>query len=171
VAVTTPTTKGAGLRADGEELSAQLGETIVRIARRLRRSSTRSLEPFGLSDSEARVLRLIARSDSPLRMSEIAKKIEVVPRSATTVVAGLEAKGLANREIAVEDRRSILVRPTKAGLRLVADLGRARAEAAVALFGRLDPTDRVELLRILSGLLPDAAVGNTRQGDGRVDPS
>jgi DNA-binding MarR family transcriptional regulator len=134
------------------DVAAQLGESLLRLARRLRRSSNQSLEPYGLSDGEARVLRLISRAGAPLRMSDIARRIEVVPRSATTVVASLEDKEVVVREIDPEDRRSILVRLTEAGAYLVADLGRARDQAAVDLFGRLDPVDRDELLRLLTAL-------------------
>src|ERR1700728_4901298 len=96
---------GVDLLTRNDEVATQLGELVSRISRRLRRGSTTRLAPFGLSDGQARALRIIGRAPSPLRMSDIAKRIEVVPRSATTVIEGLEAKGLVFRQIDPEDRR------------------------------------------------------------------
>ena len=134
-------------------MAAQLGELVRRLSRRLKQNSSRRLGLFGLTDGQARVLRLVARSGSPLRMSEIAHRIEVVPHSATTVIASLEAKGLVVREIDFEDRRSILVRLTEPGRHLVTALGRDRDAAAVELFGRLPRADRLELLQRLALLV------------------
>ncbi len=137
-----------------EEMAAQLSELVRRLSRRLRQGSARRLELYGLSDGQARVLRLVARSGSPPRMSDIAHRIEVVPRSATTVVAGLETKGLVVREIDLEDRRSVLVRLTDAGRNLVAEMSRDRDAVALQLFGRLPHPDRALLLERLAQLVP-----------------
>ncbi len=91
-------------------------------------------------------------------MSEIARQIEVAPRSATTVIEVLEERGLVAREVDVDDRRSILVRLTPAGSRLFAALNRARDDEAAALFRHLDVAERLELLRLLDTL--DSAPGN-----------
>ena len=148
---------------DDEELAAQLGELVRRLTRRLRRSSSERLELFGLTDGQARVLSLVARSGAPLRMSQVAQRIEVVPRSATTVVAGLEEKGLVLREIDRNDRRSILVRLTKAGADVFDELGRDRDIAAVELFGRIQRSDRLELLQLLARIVTE--------GDGEAQGS
>ena len=93
---------------------------------------------------------MVGRARSPLRMSEIARRIQIVPRSATTIIEGLESKGLVVREIDPEDRRSILVRMTGAGTRLYIEIGRARDKAAVELFGNLEYEDQQVLLALLS---------------------
>jgi DNA-binding MarR family transcriptional regulator len=85
-------------------------------------------------------------------MSQIARRIQIVPRSATTIIEGLEAKGLVVREIDAEDRRSVLVRMTGAGAQLFRESGRARDKAAVELFSRLDPSDQVALLKLLDAV-------------------
>lgn len=133
-----------------DEAAAQIGELVLRIARHLRANSARRLAPFGLTDGDARALRIIGRARSPLRMSEIAQRSRIVPRSATTIVERLEAKGLVVREIDPADRRSILVCMTDAGSRLFLEIGRARDDAATELFGRLKPAERAELLDLLA---------------------
>jgi DNA-binding MarR family transcriptional regulator len=149
----TPNRRNVPSRPEGppsdSELAPQLGELIRRIGRRLRRNSAGRLKSFGLTDGQARVLALVGRSPSPLRMSDIARHLDVVPRSATTVVASLELNSLVTREIDREDRRSIVVALTDAGRNLFDELGRERDEVAIELFGRLDPKDRRELLRLL----------------------
>jgi DNA-binding MarR family transcriptional regulator len=158
-------TDGSRESTADEEMAAQLSELVRRLSRRLRQGSARRLELFGLSDGQARVLRLVARSGSPPRMSDIAHRIEVVPRSATTVVACLETKGLVIREIDLEDRRSVLVRLTDAGRKLVAEMGRDRDAVALELFGRLPRADRAVLLERLARLVPADADPTESAGD------
>jgi DNA-binding MarR family transcriptional regulator len=139
-----------GSSARRDEIASQIGETVARISRRLRADSARRLAPFGHTDGQARALRMVGRARSPLRMSEIARRIQIVPRSATTIIEGLESKGLVVREIDPDDRRSILVRMTGAGTRLYIEIGRARDKAAVELFGNLEYEDQEVLLALLS---------------------
>jgi DNA-binding MarR family transcriptional regulator len=138
-----------GSSARRDEIASQIGETVARVSRRLRAGSARRLAPFGLTDGQARALRMVGRARSPLRMSEIARRIQIVPRSATTIIEGLESKGLVVREIDPDDRRSILVRMTGAGTRLYIEIGRARDKAAVELFGNLEQKDQEALLALL----------------------
>ena len=140
---------GTPIWTGSDELATQIGESIARLSRRLRAGSARLLAPFGLTDAQARALRMVGRNRVPLRMSEIARRIQIVPRSATTIIEGLEAKGLVHREIDPADRRSTLVRMTDTGARLYSEIGRARDTAAVELFGRLPPTDRAALRALL----------------------
>ncbi len=85
-------------------------------------------------------------------MSEIARQNQIVPRSATTIIARLEAKRLVVREIDLDDRRSVLVRLTGAGLQLLDEISRARSEAAIAMCSDLAPAQSAELLRLLTAL-------------------
>jgi len=140
---------GARAEAGSEKLATQIGESVTRLARRLRAGSARRLAPFGLTDAEARAFRMVGRAPAPLRMSEIARWIQIVPRSATTIIEGLETKGLVAREIDPADRRSILVRVTDAGARLHREIGHARDRTAVELFSRLAPPDQAALAALL----------------------
>ncbi len=132
------------------DLIPQLAELLACTSWRLRRAARTELEPLGLTFAQARALRLLARAGGPVRIGALAARLEVVPRSATTMVDALEAAGLVSRQADPADRRSVLVGLTAAGDELLARLGRARRASAEALFARLDATQREQLLELLS---------------------
>jgi DNA-binding MarR family transcriptional regulator len=132
------------------ESSLQLAELLSHAARRLRRGSTVHLAPLGLTMAQARVLRLVA--DGPLRMADIAARLEVVPRTATPMVEGLVAAGLVARHADEADRRSILVELTEDGRRLLARLHKARRASAEQVFGPLNAEQRTQLVALLGRL-------------------
>jgi DNA-binding MarR family transcriptional regulator len=134
------------------DVIAQLAELLACTSWRLRRASRRELEPLGLTFGQARALRLLARAGEPVRIGELAARLEVVPRSATSMVDALEAAGLVDRTPDPIDRRSILVGLTDSGVDLLARLGRARRASAESLFARLDAAQRVQLLVLLATL-------------------
>jgi DNA-binding MarR family transcriptional regulator len=130
----------------------ELAELLSHTARRLRRGSTTQLAPLGLTNAQARVLRIVASVGPPLRMADIAARLEVVPRSVTTMVDGVEAAGLIERGTDPDDRRSVLVRLTPRGHALLARLERARRATAQDVFGGLADDERAELARLLETL-------------------
>ncbi|HUK76798.1 MAG TPA: MarR family transcriptional regulator [Thermoleophilia bacterium] len=132
------------------DVVAHLSELLACASWRLRRAARTELEPLGLTFGQARALRLLDRADAPVRMGELAARLEVVPRSATTTVDALEAAGLVVRSPDPGDRRSVLVCPTAAGSALLARLGRARRAGAETLFARLDDEQRAKLLELLA---------------------
>jgi len=93
----------------------QLADLLHRLTRRLRRSQAERLAPLGLTPAQERALRLITRSDEPPRMTELADRLGIVPRSLTTVIDALEDAGLVRREIDPRNRRAILLRLTDHG--------------------------------------------------------
>jgi len=131
--------------------TAELAELFTHTARRLRRGSAAQLAPLGLTYGQARALRLVAH-EGPLRMADLAAELEVVPRSATTMVDGLEAAGLVARRADPGDRRSVRVELTAAGRRLLDGLEAARRHSAEQVFGGLDPAQRAALAEALRSL-------------------
>ncbi len=148
-----------------ETLSSELGELITTIARRLRRGSIQRLSSMGISFTQARVLKILSRATTPMRMSDIARKIEVVPRSATTLIEALEERGLVRREIDPTDRRSVIVALTKEARGLLSDLDRARNEASSNLFLSLDQTEKRALLEMLSYLVSETETSSSQDSD------
>src|SRR5580692_2523258 len=99
----------------GYEDPVQLADQLHGLTRRLRRAQAERLAPLGLTPAQERALRLITRGDEPLRMTELAERLGIVPRSLTTVVDALEEAGLVGREIDPRNRRAILLHLTERG--------------------------------------------------------
>jgi DNA-binding MarR family transcriptional regulator len=130
----------------------QLADLLHRPTRRLRRSQAERLAPLGLTPAQERALRVISRSDEPLRMTELADRLGIVPRSLTTVVDALEEAGLVRREIDPRNRRAILLRLTDQGNAVRDELREARRRAAEDLFAPLSDDDRELLASLLARL-------------------
>lgn len=134
----------------------QLADLLHRLTKRLRRAQAERLAPLGLTPAQERALRMIARSDEPPRMTELADRLGIVPRSLTTVIDALEEAGLVRREIDPRNRRAILLRLTGRGTAVRDDLREARRRAAEDLFAPLSTANR-ETLADLLALLDSAA--------------
>ena len=82
-------------------------------------------------------------------MSEIAEALDVTRPAITRTVIGLEKMGLVKKVNNVIDGRSVLVRLTPAGRRLV---NKARANRVRAMAARLRGRSDRELLQLNQGL-------------------
>jgi DNA-binding MarR family transcriptional regulator len=145
-----------------DEDPVQLADLLHGLTRRLRRSQADGLAPLGLTPAQGRALRMIARGqdEEPLRMTELADRLGIVPRSVTTVVDALEEAGLVRREVDPRNRRAILLRLTDRGAAVRDDLREARRRAAEDLFAPLSADDR----DALAGLLRLLDSSGERQG-------
>jgi DNA-binding MarR family transcriptional regulator len=151
----------------------QLADLLQRLMKRLRRAQAQRLAPLGLTPAQERALRMITRSEEPLRMTELADQLGIVPRSVTTVVDALEQAGLVRREIDPHNRRAIRLYLTDRGLAVRDDMREARRRAAEDLFAPLTAGDRRALGELL-GLLdqePAATRGDGGAGRGRSGPA
>jgi DNA-binding MarR family transcriptional regulator len=150
---------GAAEAGAAEGGAAQLAEQFLRVTRRLRRAQSERLAPLGLTPGQARALRVVAGSDRPLRMVELAERLGVVPRSVTTVVDALETAGLVRREIDPANRRSILLLLTDAGVAVREQMREARRQASEDLFAPLSTAQRAQLLELLAATEPPGEHG------------
>ncbi|MCO5967759.1 MarR family winged helix-turn-helix transcriptional regulator [Actinoallomurus soli] len=153
---------------DQEESSAQLADLFQRLTKRLRRAQLARLAPLGLTPAQERALRVITRSDEPLRMTELADRLGVVPRSVTTVIDSLEEAGLVRRAVDPVNRRAIRLHLTDAGLAVWEEMRQARRQASEDLFAPLTPGQRRSLVDLLSVL--DDAKGD-RRAEARRQPT
>jgi len=129
-----------------------LGELLARTARAIHLQARERLAPIGLTPAAARALGTLARNGEPMRMSDLAARLHVVPRSATTVVDALEEAGLIERRPDPEDRRSTLVHLTARGRERVHELRAARIEAGDELLSPLTEAERAQLRTLLEKL-------------------
>ncbi|MFF1817900.1 MarR family winged helix-turn-helix transcriptional regulator [Kribbella sp. NPDC058245] len=132
-----------------EQIAARLDAVI----RRQRRAARADVE--GLTHGRFRVLRTLDQAGRPLRLSELATQLGIVPRSATSVVDDLEASGLLARQPDPHDRRATLVALTPAGTDVLAAVRRNRRDAMVTLLDRLTPAEQSTLLDLLNRLADD----------------
>jgi DNA-binding MarR family transcriptional regulator len=131
------------------DLVPQLAESLTCASWRLKRDAVRELAPLGLTFAQSRALRLLARAGEPLRIGDLAARLEVVPRTATTMVDSLESAGLVRRQADPSDRRSVHVGLTADGLALIERMTRARRQSAETMFAHLSPAHQAELLELL----------------------
>jgi len=160
-------TRPAGRSSPSDEDFAQLAELLVRTSRRLRRSSMAELGPMGLTPAQVRVIRHIVAVGRPVRMADIAAALEVVPRTATSVVDDLEAANLVARATDPRDRRSVLVSLTDEGALLLDRIAQARRRTAESIFSALSPKERGELTRLLTVCCEADCRPNDQCGSGR----
>jgi DNA-binding MarR family transcriptional regulator len=132
----------AGRESAGDET---LAEAFWAVARRLRDASQETLAPWDITPAQLRALRMLRRHGI-MRLSELSDRLRIAPRSATEVVDALESRGLAQRRPDPGDRRATLVEVTDDGGGV---LDAIRGSEAERVFGRLSPTDRSHLARIL----------------------
>lgn len=128
----------------------QLADLLHRLTRRLRRAQAERLAPLGLTPAQERALRVITRSEEPPRMTELADRLGIAPRSVTTVIDALEEAGLVRREIDPHNRRAIRLYLTEQGRAFREDMREARRRAAEDLFAPLPTDDRKALAELLS---------------------
>ena len=144
------------------EDAVQLADLLHRLTKRLRSSQAEGLAPLGLTPAQERALRVITRGEDPPRMTEIADRLGIVPRSLTTVVDALEEAGLVRREIDPRNRRAILLRLTDRGVAVRDDLREARRRAAERLFAPLSADQRETLAGLLTLLDSSGERADTR---------
>lgn len=147
-----------GRSIPNETTSAEIADLVAALSRRIRHRANRDLDPRGVTWSQLRALRTIARCNGQVRMSVLADRLGIARRSATSVVDELVGRGFVERLADPSDRRAVAVGVTPSGWQLLDDLaGRRRtaAEELTAGLTRAELTSLRDLLRRLSG--PDDA--------------
>ncbi|RIJ69401.1 MarR family transcriptional regulator [Nakamurella silvestris] len=129
--------------------SGELGDLIQRTSKRLRRAYIGALAPLGLTPAQERALLTITRAGEPIRMGALAERMDIVPRSVTSLVDALEDAGLVSRTMDPDNRRSILLALTQKGTAVQRVMAEARAAAAAEIFAPLTPTQRAQLAGLL----------------------
>ena len=118
------------------------GITILRTADVIRHAMERSLSPFGLSNEQYNVLRILrGAGESGLPTLEISHRMLSRSPNITRLLDKLIAKKLGRRTRPKEDRRVVIVSLTPQGLKLLAHL-----DAVVdSVFDNFPPTTSAEM--------------------------
>ncbi len=136
------------------DTAADLADALTRAMKRIRRQTMQQLEPQGITPGQARALRTLGHAPGcegreAMRLSELADRLHIVPRSATTVVDALEEAGLVERTPDPADRRAVRVILTAAGHAALERIGQVRHEVAQEYFGPVSRPDQAALLQAL----------------------
>jgi DNA-binding MarR family transcriptional regulator len=132
-----------------------LGGHLGVVHRRIQRADEALLASHQLSPAQARAIRTLARAGQPMQMGELATRLDVVPRSATSVVDELEPLGLVTRQREPNDGRRVLVSLTDRGGALAPQLVDIHGSAVASVLGELTATE----VRTLAILLDRVAHG------------
>lgn len=144
-----------GSREPRSTVAAEISDLFHRITQRLRRAAGQELEPRGVTWAQVRALRALAGGTTPMRMSELAQRLRIARRSATSIVDELSDRDLVQRRPDPSDRRGVAVVVTPGGDALLADLSRRRRDAGSQLTSRLSHDELVTLRDLLRRLDTD----------------
>jgi MarR family transcriptional regulator, 2-MHQ and catechol-resistance regulon repressor len=120
---------------------------LVRASEAVLGTLQRGLAAKRLTNSQFGVLEALFHL-GPLCQGELAAKLLRSGASTTSVVEGLEKRGLLVRQRTEEDKRFVRVALTGKGRRLVQETFPAHAEAVTRLFGVLTDAEQGELRRV-----------------------
>jgi DNA-binding MarR family transcriptional regulator len=134
------------------DLGLEVADLLGSISRRIRRATSAELGPLGVTWAQVRALRTIAGCDEPVRMSDLADRLGIARRSATSVVDELVERGLVERRGDPVDRRAVIVAVSPAGARLLRDLRARRQSAAREVTAALSPAELGRLADLLRRL-------------------
>jgi DNA-binding MarR family transcriptional regulator len=135
------------LVADG--VLHHLGGHLAVVHRRIQRADETMLRPHDLSAAQARAIRSLGRLDRPVLMSELAAVLDIVPRSATSLVDDLEPKGLVQRRPDASDGRSVRVSLTRRGRATLPTLRDLHGQAVATALAPLSGEETVLLADLL----------------------
>jgi DNA-binding MarR family transcriptional regulator len=136
-----------GHRAAAEEAVASLGQAVGS----LRCAGSQRLVRLGISMTHFAVLTLLRHHDA-MPMHRLADLIGASMPSVTGIVDRMEERGLVERVRVPDDRRVVLVQPTRAGLDLVDEAELVRSDLIKQALGRLSEDELAELARIVTRL-------------------
>ena len=130
--------------------------TLVRAAEAVTVSLHRELAGQRLTSSQFGVLEALFHL-GPLCQGELAGKLLRSGASVTSVVEGLEKRGLVIRQRTEEDKRFVRVALTGKGRKLIQEIFPAHARTAARIFSILTAEEQAELRRLCRTLGTAAA--------------
>ena len=145
--------------------------TLYRTMAAFDRAHAAELAPHGLNMVQFNVISVLHRSSGPMTMGDLAQAVMVRPGNLTSVVDGLVRRGLVDRQLNPDDRRSFLVRVGHAGEEFLAEFLPGHWRYLNALSAGLSMRQRTQLTKLLDGLAESvraAEVGDGADADGGV---
>jgi MarR family 2-MHQ and catechol resistance regulon transcriptional repressor len=126
--------------------------TVIQVGDRLLKACDEFFRPFGLTDAQYNVLRILEGAKEALSQHQLAKRLMVSRANITNLIDKLEARGLVER-CACEDRRVKLIQLTERGLAFVEETFVDLQQLCATLLHPLSATEQQQLRRLLGKLL------------------
>ncbi len=140
--------------------SVDAGQTYMELHHQLHRIVDQAMCSAGLSLGRAKVLMRL-ESHGPMNQATLAGLLGFAPRSVTETVDVLEREGLVTRTEDPNDRRARIVSLTDAGQEACATAAAVRTKTMNEIFGVLSPTQRAQLVSLLSTVRTNLVQGDT----------
>lgn len=156
--VTSLLQQWASEHPDMETSALEVAVRIQALGKALQRRAGRALAVHGLKHWEYDVLSVLRRQGKPFEMAatDISNEAMLTTGAMTTRIDGLEKRGLLRRRKSPKDGRSVLVRLSLKGRRLIDNAVDTRLNDANEALASLDASERANLalmLRKLGSLL------------------
>lgn len=133
----------------------ELFELIGVLCQRRYQAAEKHFSALGLNHTEARLLRLLDRSQGEARQDALSNAVFVDRSNVGRALNGLEKKELVKRSTSQSDKRARNVRLTAKGKQTVTKLSKARAQIVEGFFGGLSDEDAGAVAAILRNALGD----------------
>jgi DNA-binding MarR family transcriptional regulator len=171
---TTAQKRGHRRRVGSAEETAFLD--LLRTCDILSRRLAEVLKPAELSPTQYNVLRILRGAKEALTCGEIASRLITRDPDITRLLDRMEKRGLVSRSRETKDRRVVLTRITREGLKTLADLDGPIQEAHRKQLGHLGAERLRKLAELLSAARGEASLpakaaatrGRNRQSGDRV---
>jgi DNA-binding MarR family transcriptional regulator len=141
---------------------AEVADEFFAVAKALRAHANTTLRDQGFTLARGKLLSILERN-GPTRVSVLARKLDITPRSVTEAVDALERDGFVRREADPGDRRAVLVTLTDQGEQVIHAAKQPRLDAMTRTFGALSADQRVQLQGLL-GVLRTATLDAAPEG-------
>ena len=147
--------------------SVEATKTLIRAAFVITNGAGRPYNKLGMSLSEVDVLAALARSEASLNCSEIAETTLITKGGITGVLDRLEARGFVQRLPSREDRRSIRIQLTEAGVEFCRELFAKLVDDDEEIFAKaLKPNQIKQFCKLITMLIRSFEVDAHATGAG-----
>jgi DNA-binding MarR family transcriptional regulator len=136
------------------------GQSYMELHHLLHRMVDQAMCSAGLSLARAKVLMRLD-SHGPMNQATLAGLLGFAPRSVTETVDVLERDGLVTRTPDPHDRRARIVSLTASGQEALEAAMTVRSNTMDQIFGVLTPTERAQLVALLTTIRTNVSQGAT----------
>lgn len=135
---------------------AQLAQRLHSVAIHVLRHARTSDRESGIGPARLSALSVLVYG-GPCTLAELANAEQVSAPTMTRIVQALESNGLARRQTSAEDKRAVILRPTRKGEHLLERARQRRLLRIEALLESADPADIALLEQALSRVFPGSS--------------